>query len=192
MATITDMGIPGLSSGGTGLQPKLKDRWRIRFANIGGGGVDSQPLSVQCVTVARPNLSFTEVEINRYNSRAWVGSKHEWQPLTATIEDDVTGSASAVIQAQLQRQQWLIGAAGPFLAKSAEGSLYKFLTIIEMMDGGERVVERWICEGCWIKSANYGEISYNEDGKVEIQLEIRFDHAKQDIGGYNAGPGVVN
>lgn len=191
MATLTNAGIPGISSGAS-LQPRLKDRFRVRFANFGGGGVDSQPLSFQLVTVDKPKLSFTEVEVNRYNTRAWVASKHEWQPLNMTVEDDVTGTAAQVIQQQMQRQQWLIGAEGPFMAKAAEGSLYKFVTIIESLDGGERVTERWICEGCWIKTADYGDLSYNDGEKVEIKLEVRFDHAYQDIGGYDAGEGTVN
>ena len=48
MATINDIGIPGI---GTGiLHPKLKNRWRITFANM-GAGADSQPLSMQAITV---------------------------------------------------------------------------------------------------------------------------------------------
>ena len=55
MATINDIGIPGI---GTGiLHPKQKHRWRVTFANL-GGGADSQPLSMQAVTVTRPSLSF--------------------------------------------------------------------------------------------------------------------------------------
>lgn len=190
MATLTDTGIPGIASG-SGLQPRLKDRFRVRFANIGGGGVDSQPLSFQLVATDLPKLSHTEVEVNRYNSRAWVASKHEWQPITMTIEDDITGAAASVIRDQMQRQQWLIGAEGPFLAKAAEGSLYKFIAIIEGMDGGERVIQRWTVEGAWIREVDYGDMSYNEDGKVEIKITVRFDHAYQDVGGYN-GPGTVN
>ncbi len=64
MATINDIGIPGV---GTGiLQPRLKNRWRVTFANL-GGGADSQPLSLQAVTLTRPVLSFEELTL--YNPR---------------------------------------------------------------------------------------------------------------------------
>ena len=63
MATINDIGIPGI---GTGiLQTKLKNLWRVTFANL-GGGVDSQPLSLQAVNITRPSISFEEVELHRY------------------------------------------------------------------------------------------------------------------------------
>ena len=44
MSTINDIGIPGVGSGI--LQPRQKNRWRVTFANL-GGGADSQPLSMQ-------------------------------------------------------------------------------------------------------------------------------------------------
>ena len=182
------MGIPGV---GTGiLQPKLKNLWRVTFANL-GGGADSQPLSLQAINVTRPSLTFDEVQLDRYNSRAWIAGKHSWEPMTLTIEDDVTGSASKVIQEQLQSQQWLTGAEGPFLGKGTEGSLYKFVTNLEMMDGKEQVIEKWTVEGCWLQNVNYGDLDYADAAAVQLALSIRFDHARQDIGGYSAGEGVA-
>lgn len=189
MATVNQMGIPGV---GTGiLQPKLKNRWRVTFSGMGGEGASSQPLSMQVVTVERPKLSFQEVELHRYNSRAYVASKHEWQPINMSLEDDVTGSASAVIQAQQQKQQFLIGAEGPFLAAAPEGALYKFGTKIEMLDGQEQVIERWVLQGCFLQNGDYTDLDYSNGEAVLINLIIRFDHAYQEIGGYNAGEGVA-
>lgn len=188
MATINDIGIPGLDGAGI-LQPKSRNRWRITFANM-GGGVDSQPVSVQVVTVTRPTLSFEEVELHRYNSRAWVAGKHMWEPVTLTIEDDLTGGATRVIQEQLQKQQWLIGAEGQFLAAAAEGSIYKFVTYLDMLDGNETVVEKWTMEGCWLQNVDYTEMDYAVSEAVQITMSVRFDHARQDVTGYTAGQGI--
>lgn len=188
MATINDIGIPGV---GTGiLQPKLKNRWRITFANL-GGGVDSQPMSMQAVNVTRPVLNFEEVQLDRYNSRAWVASKHNFEPMTLTLEDDVTGSASKVLQEQIQKQQWLTGAEGPWLATAGEGSLYKFVTYMDLMDGNEQVIEKWTVEGCWFQNIDYTDLDYTASEAVQITCTIRYDHARQDIGGYNQGEGVA-
>ena len=157
MSTINDIGIPGV---GTGIyHPKQKNRWRVTFANM-GGGADSQPVSMQAVTVNRPTLNFEEVPLHRYNSVAYVAAKHSWEEMKLTLEDDVTGTASAVIQAQLQKQQWLIGAEGQWLAAAGEGSLYKFVTYLDQLDGNDQVIEKWTVEGCWLKSVNYGEMDY--------------------------------
>jgi len=188
MSTISDIGIPGVGSGI--LHPKQKNRWRVTFANL-GGGTDSQPLSMQAITVDRPKLSFAEVELHRYNSIAYVAGKHSWDEMKLTLEDDVTGSASAVIQAQLQKQQWLIGAEGQWLAAAGEGSIYKFVTYLEQLDGNDVVVEKWTVEGCFIKSANYGENDYKTGDAMTIELSLRFDHARQHLGGYNQGRGIA-
>lgn len=188
MATINDIGIPQVGNGI--LQPKQKNRWRVTFANL-GGGADSQPLSVQAVTVTRPSLSFEEVQLDRYNSRAWVAGKHTFEPMTLTIEDDVTSGASQVIQEQLQKQQWLIGAEGQFLAAAGEGSGYKFITYLDMLDGNETLIEKWTVEGCWFQTVDYTDLDYAASEAVQITLTIRYDHARQDLGGYNYGQGVA-
>jgi len=188
MATINDIGIPGV---GTGiLHPKHKNRWRVTFANL-GGGVDSQPLSMQAVTVTRPSVNFDEVELHRYNSMAWVGGKHRYEPMNLTVEDDVTGSASQVIQEQLQKQQWLIGAEGQWLATAGEGSIYKFVTYLDQLDGNEQVIEKWTVEGCWIQNVDYTDLDYSVSDAVQINLTLRYDIARQDIGGYSQGEGVA-
>jgi len=189
MATINNMGIPGV---GTGiLQPKLKNRWRVTFIGIGAEGASSQPLSMQAVTITRPSLTFQEVELHRYNSRAYVAGKHEWEMCQVTLEDDVTGSASKVISDQISKQQFLIGAEGPFLGAAEEGSIYKFATKIEMLDGQEQSIERWVLQGCFIQQADYTDLDFGTSEAVMINLSLRFDHAFQEIAGYSAGEGVA-
>ena len=188
MSTINDIGIPGIGSGI--LHPKHSNRWRVTFANM-GGGVDSQPVSMQAITVTRPKVQFEEITLHRYNSISYIAGKHSWDPITLTVEDDVTGTASAVIQAQLQKQQWLIGAEGQWLAASGEGSLYKFVTYLDMLDGNDQVIEKWTIEGCWLKDVKYGDNDYSTGDAIQITISIRFDHARQQIGGYSQGPGIA-
>lgn len=188
MATINDIGIPGVGSGI--LQPKLKNRWRVTFANL-GGGADSQPLSMQAITMTRPTLNFEEIQLDRYNSRAWVAGKYTFEPVTLTVEDDVTGTASQVINEQLQAQQWLIGAEGQWLAAAGEGAAYKFVGYLDLLDGNDQVIEKWTLEGCWLQNVDYTDLDYSASEAVQINMTIRYDHARQDIGGYNQGEGVA-
>jgi len=188
MATINDIGIPGVGSGI--LQPKLKNRWRVTFANM-GGGADSQPLSLQAVTLTRPVLSFEEVQLDRYNARAYVAGKYTFEPMTITFEDDVSSTATQVLQEQLQNQQFLIGAEGQWLAAAGEGSLYKFVTYLDLLDGNEQVIEKWTVEGCFIQNIDYMDLDYAASEAVQITVTLRYDHARQDAGGYDQGQGVA-
>jgi len=190
MSTINDMGIPGVGNGI--LHPKQKNRWRITFANL-GGGADSQPLSMQAITVQRPILQFDEIQLDRYNSRAWVAGKYTFEPISLSFEDDVTGSASRVIQAQLQKQQWLTGAEGQWMAATGEGSLYKFVTYLDMLDGNDQVTEKWTIEGCWLQQVDYTDLDAASGEVVLITVNLRYDHARQDLEGfkYSQGEGVA-
>jgi hypothetical protein len=186
MSTINDIGLPGI---GTGiLHPKHKNRWRVTFAGM-GGGFDSQPVSMQSIKVDRPKLKFEKVTLHRYNSIAYIAAKHSWETMALTVQDDVLGTASRVIQAQLQKQQWLIGAEGQWMAAAGEGSLYKFSSDISMLDGNDQVIERWIVEGCWLENVEWGELVYESGDPVEIALTVSYDHARQILGGYSQGPG---
>lgn len=190
MSTINDFGIPGIGTGV--LHPKLKNLWRVTFANL-GGGIDSQPISMQAVTVSRPSINFEKIELNRYNTKVFVAGKHSFETMNLVVEDDLSGTATKVIQEQLQKQQWLIGAEGPWLGKGEEGSLYKFVTYIDMLDGKETVIEKWIVEGCWFEAVDYTELDYSDSGAVQISMTVSFDHARQErLNDYAAGEGVAS
>jgi len=179
MSLVSDIGIPGLGGAGI-LQPKQKFKWRVTFANL-GGGIDSQPVSVSAVTVTRPSISHEEVQLDRYNSKIWIAGKHSFEPIQLSILDSVDGRASQVIQAQIQTQQLLIGAQGQYLATAGEASSYKFSMAIEMLDGADTPIERWSLSGAWIKEANFDDLDYSSSDVVKINLTIRFDIAVQDL-----------
>ncbi len=177
MATLTDVGgLPGVGSGF--LQPKQKNKWKVSF--LGFAELPSAiPLSLQAKKVTRPELTFETHELHRYNSRASVLGKHKFGDLELTLIDDIGSTASKVIQTQLQRQQYIIGAEGPYLAASQEGSFYKFATVIEMLNGNDLVLESWTYEGCMIKAHKLDELDYETSDILTINLTLSIDHAFQ-------------
>ena len=193
MATLSQMGIPGAGFGI--LHPKQASRWQVTFVGLAKlvPGATSRDLTRQATAIARPSLKFAEIPIHRYNSTAYVAGKHEWDPINLTVEDDITGLASYAVQGQLETQQRLIGAdlSGSWLNAAATGSDYKFGTIIEQLDGNEGVVETWRLEGCYIASANYGDLKYDGNEAMTIQLSIRFDHARQVLTGQGYGTALA-
>lgn len=189
MATLSNMGIPGAGFGI--LQPKQKYKWRVTFIGLSRlvPGASSREITRQATTVTRPNLSFEEIPIHRYNTIAYAAGKHTWDPISLTIEDDITGLASYAVQGQLETQQRLIGAdlPGSYLNSAATGSDYKFGTLIEQLDGNEGVVETWKLEGCFILSADYGDLDYSVSDAATITLQLRYDHARQELTGQGYG-----
>ncbi len=109
MATLSNMGIPAAGPGI--LHPRLKNKFQITFRDMGRliPGTNSRNLTMQVVNITLPNLTYEEVALHRYNSVAYVQGKHSWEPISVTVEDDITGLAATVIKNQLETQQRLIG-----------------------------------------------------------------------------------
>jgi hypothetical protein len=189
MATLANLGIPGAGSGI--LHPKLKNKWRITFLDMARlvPGTNSRNLTMQAVTVTRPQLEFTEVELHRYNSVAYIAGKHTWSAMSLTVEDDLTGLASKVVKGQLETQQRLVGVDldGRWLNTAATGSDYKFGVKLEQLDGDEGVVETWILEGVMLQAADFGDLDYSASEAATIALTLRFDHARSTDSGEGYG-----
>lgn len=189
MALITDMGV--LPNAGGIIHPIVKHKWRVFFYGIGGprgnvqtSGTDGEILTLQAVQGDRPKLEFEEIELHRYNSRAWVAGKHNWQTASYQFEADVGGRVTQIFQEQLEKQQAIIApGAGRVLNSAYAGQQYKFAMISQMMDGDITPLESWALEGCFIQAIDYGEKDYSVSEAMKISVTFRYDHARQLITG---------
>ena len=159
------------------LMPKLKYRFRVFFENFGQG--DVVELTKQVMTVNRPNLSFEDITIPIYNTTLKLAGKPTWADVACEIRDDASGAVSKIIGEQLQKQFDFFE-----MSSAASGMDYKFFTRIEILDGGNgqadpTILETWELYGCYLKSADYGQMSYAESAVVTIALTIAYDNANQ-------------
>jgi hypothetical protein len=175
MALITDLGVDG---GGIA-QPRLKHKWALTFQNMAG---DTEPLRLNAIQADRPKLSFEEVVLDRYNSKAYVAGKHAFEVITITFEDDLNGGVTAALQEQVELQQSIIGLnAAPRLPSAAAGQDYKFAVRMDLLDGNTAVVETWVLEGVFLQNLEYGDQDYTASESIKVVATLRFDHARQNI-----------
>lgn len=160
------------------LMPKLKYRFRVMFENFGISKPTTE-LTKQVVSVARPNLTFEEITLPIYNSTLKLAGRHSWADVACSVRDDASGSVSKLIGEQLQKQMDFLE-----MASAASGIDYKFLTKIEILDGGNGaaepvVLETWELYGCYLKGADYGELNYGTNEGVTVNMTIAYDNANQ-------------
>ena len=160
------------------MMPKLKYRFRVLFENFGVSKPTTE-LSKQIVNAGRPNLTFDQVELHVYNSRVKYAGKHTWEDVSVVVRDDVTGAVSKLVGEQLQKQFDFLE-----MASAASGIDYKFLTKIEILDGGNGaatpvVRETWELYGCFLSEVNYGDMNYGTSEPATIAMTIKFDNAVQ-------------
>lgn len=164
------------------LMPKLKYRFRASFYNFGVTNVTTE-LTKQVVDIKRPNVTFTPITLDVYNSKVYLQGKPEWQETTINFRDDATGQVSKLIGEQIQKQF-------DFMEQSSapSGIDYKFRMEFDILDGGNgqttpTILEQWDLEGCFLSSVDYGDMAYNSNDAVQIAINVRFDNAVQTIGG---------
>jgi len=172
------------------LMPKLKYRFRVMFENFGVSTPRTE-LTKQVIDIARPSVTFEEMEVPIYNSRVYLAGKHSWEPMTVNFRDDVNGSVSKLVGEQIQKQFDFMEQAG-----ASAGIDYKFITRVETLDGGNgasspNVLETWELYGCFIANANYNDMNYASAEPATIGLSIRFDNAVQTPLGSGVGATVA-
>ena len=168
------------------LMPKLQYRFRVTLENFGVTNATTE-LTKQVIDVTRPNITFEEITLDVYNSRSYLAGKHTWEPITLNVRDDVSNNVQKQVGEQLQKQF-------DFFEQSsaASGIDYKFLTRIEVLDGGNGANEVGVLEtfelyGCFLNNANYNTLNYATSDAATIALSIRYDNAIQTPVGLGVG-----
>ena len=160
------------------LMPKLQYRFRVSLENFGVSAPTTE-LTKQVVDVTRPNVSFEQITLDVYNSKVYLAGKHTWEPITLNLREDASNNVQKSVGEQLQKQF-------DFFEQSSarSGADYKFVTRIEILDGGKGeqtpdVLETFELYGCYLESATYNTLAYATADPVSIALTIRYDNAIQ-------------
>ena len=193
ISTLSKISVP-LASGDSAssqglLMPKLQYRFRVSLENF-GVSTPTTELTKQVIDVTRPNIGFEQMTIDVYNSRVYLAGKHTWEPITLNLREDVNNNVQKLVGEQLQKQFDFMEQAS-----AASGSDYKFLTRIEILDGGNgaytpSVLETWECYGCYVTEANYNQLAYATSEAVTVTLNIQYDNAVQSPNGTGVGTTV--
>ena len=160
------------------LMPKLKYRYRVVFENMGVSTPRTE-LTKQVMTFTRPTINFEEIEVPIYNSRIYLAGRQTWDAVSATFRDDAGGNVSRLVGEQIRKQMDTLEQAS-----ASSGIDYKFVTRCEVLDGGNgtstpNVLETWELYGCFLVSANYGDLDYASNDPVTIECSLRYDNAVQ-------------
>lgn len=193
ISTLTKLTVPLASDQSASTQgllmPKLKYRFRVTLENFGFNTPVTE-ITKQVQDVTRPTVAFDPITVDVYNSRVYLAGKHVWSPITLNVRDEVTGVVSKLFAEQLQKQFDFYEQAS-----AASGIDYKFVTRIEILDGGNgqftpAVLETWELYGCYLENVNYNNLAYSANEPVLITASIKYDNAIQKPDGSGVGVNV--
>ena len=144
-------------------EPKRNNRFILRFPSTLG-------INEWFVESAkRPSLKITSTPIPFLNTSTYVAGRFEWQEIGVTFRDPIGPSASQALM------EWVRLCAESVTGRMGYAAGYKKNVDLEMLDPTGVVVEKWILEGCFLTSADFGSLGYDSDKIATISTSLRMD-----------------
>lgn len=141
-------------------EPKRKNRFVLMIE-----GVDAFLVK----TASRPTITTEEVAMPFVNSHRYLAGKTTFGDVSCTLHDAIAPSASQ------QVMEWIRLHYESVSGRAGYADFYKRDVAIKMLDPVGSVIEYWDGKGVWIKESNFGELSYEDHGPVDISLTLRAD-----------------
>lgn len=161
--------------------PKRQHRWLI---DINAPEVSGY-ISYICKSVAKPKITVGETEHKFINHTFYYPGGVTYEPITITMVDPANPHSSQALYDLLQVSGYRL----PDTIQNISANSSDVSTIskrkgvgallgcqISQMNGDGQLIERITLNNAWIKSVDFGgDLSYENEGLVEISLELRFD-----------------
>ena len=144
-------------------EPKRENRWILRFPS--SLGINEWYVE----STSRPKLKIASVAIPFLNTETYVAGRFTWGTINVTLRDPIGPSATQAIM------EWIRLCAESVTGRMGYAAGYKRNVDLEMLDPTGVVVEKWIMEGCFITSSNFGNLGYAQDALATIQITLRPD-----------------
>ena len=146
----------------TPFEPKLKNRFIMN--------IDGIPAYL-IKTANRPSIESDEVILEHMNVTRYVKGKSRWQPIDITLYDPVVPSAAQAVM------EWVRLSHESVTGRDGYSDFYKKDVTFNMLGPVGDVVEEWKLKGCFIQSANFGDVAFEASDPAEITLTLKYDYA---------------
>ena len=146
----------------TPFEPKLKNRFIMQIDGIN---------AYMIKTMKRPSIEADEVILEHMNVTRYVKGKSRWSTLDITLYDPVVPSAAQ------QVMEWVRLHHESVTGRDGYADFYKKDLTFNLLDPVGAVIEEWELKGCWIMSANFGDLDFASAEPTEITLSLRYDYA---------------
>ena len=142
-------------------EPKRKNRWIFALE-----GIDSYLIK----SANRPSIGIEEQTISYMNSKRYLAGLATFEALSLTLHDPIAPSGAQ------QVMEWVRTHFESVSGRAGYADFYKRDCQLKLVDPVGTVIELWDIKGCFLTSAGFGDVSYEDGGMMEIALSIRFDN----------------
>ena len=143
-------------------EPKLKMRYSMSLNGLPAFLVK---------TMARPAITFEEVELHHMNVKRYVKGKGTWEPIEITLYDPVVPSAAQAVM------EWVRLSHESVTGRDGYSDFYKKDVNCKVLGPVGDVVEQWTLKGAFIQAANFNDLDFASSDPVDISVTLRYDYA---------------
>ena len=172
------------------LEPKRGFKFVLRVAGTKTFGI--KQFLVKKVT--KPAFTVTESEHKYLNHSFYFPGKVQWNEVAFTIVDTLGMADGTVAMVELFKQMGYTLPAnpdgpGPNLGTISKKSATAAMGQVEIVqldsDGDEREV--WTLNNAWFKDVKFGELDYDSEDMLNVEVSLRYDNASlRSSGGTNS------
>jgi hypothetical protein len=144
-------------------EPKRTNRWVLQLE-----GVDAFLIK----TAKRPSMKLEEITIPFINAKRYLAGGFAFDTMDITLHDPIAPSGAQ------QVMEWIRTHYESVSGRAGYADFYKRDLQLKLLDPIGTVIELWDIKGAFITATNYGDLSYEDDNKInEISLTLRYDNA---------------
>ncbi len=146
---------------------------------IGGGRDDALRLSVASFPL--PKVSTGVIEVGYLNERRKFAGHTAYDDLSVTFKDHVDKDTAAILW------KWRQIVHDPVTGKTGMAAAYKKLAYIRLYAPNGTIERQYRLEGCWLSAMDPGEIDYQGEDAVNIQVTLTIDKFYPEFAGIKPG-----
>ena len=172
-----------------GTEPKRIYRWVMRF-NINNPTNQLDEWLIKRVT--RPSWNVSETTHSFLNHTFYYPGRVEYNEVSVTLVDAIAPNSAVNMQNLLAAAGYVVpdavaeGAPDGYATISkagwgSEGAGLGNVQIVQLDQNGDSL-ETWNLFNTWIKSCDLGELNYESDDLLNVELTLRYDYFKGGAG----------
>jgi hypothetical protein len=160
--------------------PKLEPKRGYRFLmSIVGEEDDLKSFLIKSTT--KPSFTVGETPHQFLNHTFYYPGKVEWQPVTVTVVDTVEPDANGtqIIMKMLEKSGYKIPSSLSDTSTISKRNSVKALGEVKIrtLDSDGEIVEEWVLNNAWIQDAKFGDLGYETEDMLNVELTFRYDNA---------------
>jgi hypothetical protein len=146
----------------TAFEPKVKNRFLMY--------VDGIPAYI-IKRIGPVSVDMGEIKLNHINVYRKIKGRAQWADIEMTLHDPITPSGAQAVM------EWVRLHHESVTGRDGYSDFYKKDVTINILGPVGDIISEWIIKGAFIKSANFGDYSWDEDAAAqELTVNLGMDY----------------